>query len=80
MFQHIAAQAPDPILSLMRQARQDANPDKIDLTIGVYFDDHGNTPIMRAVKVAEAMRTETETTKTYLGLDGMQTSQRSCRN
>ena len=57
MFQHIAAQAPDPILSLMRQARQDANPDKIDLTIGVYFDDHGNTPIMRAVKAAEAMRT-----------------------
>lgn len=70
MFQHIAAQAPDPILSLMRQARQDTNPDKIDLTIGVYFDDHGNTPIMRAVKAAETMRTETETTKTYLGLDG----------
>ena len=70
MFQHIAAQTPDPILSLMRQARQDANPDKIDLTIGVYFDDHGITPIMRAVKVAETARTATETTKTYLGLDG----------
>ena len=70
MFEHIAAQAPDPILSLMRQARQDNNPDKIDLTIGVYFDDDGHTPIMRCVKIAEAQRTDTETTKTYLGLDG----------
>ncbi len=70
MFDQIQAQPPDPILSLATQARADTRPDLFDLTIGVYFDEGGNTPVMAAVKTAERMRVDQETSKTYIGAAG----------
>ena len=44
----------DPILSLMLAFRADTSPAKVDLTVGVYKDSRGRTPIMRAVALAES--------------------------
>ena len=66
MFDRLKPLAPDPILSLAAAARADARRDKLDLTIGVYFDDAGITPVMRAVKGAEQTRIDTEISKSYL--------------
>ena len=61
----------DPILGLNEAFRADPNPDKINLGVGVYMDDNGNTPIMRAVKKAEEKLLSTESTKSYLGIPGI---------
>ena len=60
----------DPILQLMVHARNDSNPQKVDLSAGIYKDDSGNTPVMECVKAAEKRRFEQEDTKAYLGLAG----------
>ena len=61
---------PDPILGLTETFRADPNPDKINLGVGVYKDDNGNTPIMRAVKLAEKKLLSSEQTKSYLSIPG----------
>jgi aromatic-amino-acid transaminase len=60
----------DPILALGGAVRSDARPDKIDLGIGVYRDENGQTPIMAAVSEAERRLLATRTTKTYVGAHG----------
>ena len=44
---------PDPLLQLIGRYRNDTRSNNIDLGVGVYRDDHGNTPVMAAVKEAE---------------------------
>ncbi len=70
MFETLKALPPDPILGLMAAFRQDNNPKKIDLGVGVYKDEQGNTPVMQAVKVAEERLMAAETTKSYVGPAG----------
>ena len=72
MLSNLKPQAPDKILALMSEYKADPRTDKIDLGVGVYKDATGHTPIMRAVKAAEAKLLETETTKTYTALPGEQ--------
>ncbi len=60
----------DPILSLSVACRADPREHKIDLGVGVYRDDHGQTPIMSAIKKAERHLLEHQTTKGYVGLAG----------
>lgn len=55
----------DPILSLMLAFRADASPAKVDLTVGVYKDQRGRTPIMRAVALAERQIVEEHDSKAY---------------
>ena len=55
MFQSLKPLPADPILGLMAAYRADTNPKKIDLGIGVYKDEKGNTPVMTSVKKAEDM-------------------------
>lgn len=69
-FTTLAPQPDDPILGLMTAFAADRRDDKIDLGIGVYRDEHGRTPIMRAVKQAENGLVATQATKGYLGVDG----------
>ena len=52
MFQSLPALPADPILGLMASYRADSNPKKIDLGIGVYKNEAGDTPVMTAVKKA----------------------------
>ena len=70
MFEKLAEQPADKILALMGMYRADPRSDKIDLGVGVYKDATGHTPVMRAVKAAEKLLWEVETTKTYTGLAG----------
>ena len=70
MFEQIAAPKGDPILSLITEFRNDPRANKIDLGIGVYRNDQGITPIMKAVTAAEKTLLDNETTKAYQGLTG----------
>jgi aspartate aminotransferase len=67
MFQSLTPLPPDPILGLSVAFKADTNPNKIDLGIGVYKDAQGNTPVMSAVKKAEDIILNSQTTKTYVG-------------
>jgi aspartate aminotransferase len=55
----------DPILGLSTAYAADKNPHKVDLGVGVYKNDRGETPIMAAVIAAEKLRMQRETTKAY---------------
>ncbi|HXD07096.1 MAG TPA: amino acid aminotransferase [Burkholderiaceae bacterium] len=54
MFQHVEPYAGDPILTLNESFQHDPRPHKINLSIGIYFDDEGRLPVMDAVREAEA--------------------------
>ncbi len=70
MFETLAELPADAILKLIAEHKNDTRPDKVDLGVGVYRDEHGATPIPRAVKKAEQYLVETQTTKAYLGSAG----------
>lgn len=70
MFDTLEMAPPDPILGLEEAFKRDPNPAKINLSVGVYKDAQGNTPVFRAVKRAEEMILKDETSKNYLGIDG----------
>jgi len=71
MFNRLEMAPPDPILGLAEAFDNDPNPAKINLSIGVYKDAHGKTPILQTVKAAEEFILRHEATKSYLGIDGM---------
>jgi aspartate aminotransferase len=70
VFEPLKPLAPDAILGIMTLFRADPDPRKIDLSVGVYQDDQGRTPILEAVKRAEREWLEAETTKTYVASAG----------
>jgi aspartate aminotransferase len=70
MFETLKAQPADKILALMQMFKEDPRADKIDLGVGVYKDATGLTPVMHAIKDAEKLLWEQETTKTYVALAG----------
>jgi aspartate/tyrosine/aromatic aminotransferase len=70
MFDHLSTAPADPILGLSQAFRADPRAHKIDLTVGVYKDETGATPILRSVKEAEKRLLEQETTKGYLPIEG----------
>lgn len=71
MFAHIQPLPADPILGLIADFHADANPDKVDLGVGVYRNEHSDTPIMQAVKEAELRWHHAEQTKAYIGPAGV---------
>jgi aspartate/tyrosine/aromatic aminotransferase len=60
----------DKILRLMGMFAADPRPDKVDLGVGVYRSPEGVTPVMTAVKTAERMIWESQTSKSYVGISG----------
>jgi len=70
MFEKITAAPADPILGLNEKFLSDPRSDKINLGIGVYKDDNGETPVLNSVKKAERRLLEAENSKTYLGIPG----------
>jgi aromatic-amino-acid transaminase len=70
VFEGLSPQQPDGLLALIGAYRADPRPDKLDLGVGVYRDDHGQTPVFRAVKAAERLLVERQQTKAYLGPEG----------
>ncbi len=61
----------DPILGLTEQFNADPNPAKVNLGVGVYFDDNGKLPLLACVKAAEALLTEAAKPRGYLPIDGI---------
>lgn len=70
MFTHLPAPVLNPILSLSVAFRNDPRPQKVDLGIGVYKNSLGETPIMRAVALAQDKVVASQKTKSYVGLAG----------
>lgn len=70
MFSQLKPVATDPILGLMAAYREDPNPQKVDLGVGVYKDEQGHTAVLKSVKEAEALRLKLEDSKTYIGMAG----------
>lgn len=71
MFEAMEMAPPDAILGLTEAFKNDLNPEKISLSVGVYKDDTGTTPILECVKQAESRIIENENSKSYLGIDGL---------
>lgn len=72
MFEHLPVLPPDSILGLAAECRADTNPDKVDLTIGIYMDESGVCPVFDAVKRAQRALIDEETTKAYIPPQGDQ--------
>ena len=78
MFDHVPVVPSDPIFSLVDQFREDPHPEKVNLTVGVYQDESGQTPVMTCVKEAEKRLLIAETTKSYLSISGLATFNTAC--
>ena len=70
MFENVEMAPPDPILGLSAAFKKDANPEKINLGVGVYVNEEGVTPIFSAVKKAEERLLKEQITKGYLPIEG----------
>jgi aromatic-amino-acid transaminase len=70
MFKHIPPFAGDPILSLNEDFQHDPRVHKINLSIGIYFDDAGRIPVMASVRRAEALVVAKNGPKPYLPIEG----------
>jgi aromatic-amino-acid transaminase len=70
MFQHVEPFAGDPILSLNEDFQKDPRPGKINLSIGIYFDDAGRIPVLDSVRRAESLVCAASGPKPYLPIEG----------
>jgi len=70
LFSELDAAAPDVILGIAQAFRADSSPHKVDLGIGIYKDDHGQSPVLPSVKAAEKWLTEQQASKAYLSSAG----------
>ena len=61
----------DPILGLNEQFAADTNPNKVNLGVGVYFDDNGKLPLLECVQAAEKTMMEKPAARGYLPIDGI---------
>jgi aspartate/tyrosine/aromatic aminotransferase len=71
MFEKFTPAPPDAILGLTEAFKKDPNPKKVNLGVGVYKDETGNTPILASVKEAETRLLQSEKSKTYLPIEGL---------
>ena len=71
LFSAVEMAPRDPILGLNEQFIADANPAKVNLGVGVYFDETGKLPLLKCVQAAEAIMMETPRARGYLPIDGI---------
>jgi aspartate/tyrosine/aromatic aminotransferase len=70
MFELVQEAPRDPILGLAEAFRSDVNPRKIDLSVGVYQDERGKTPVLECVAEAQRRLAEAASSKAYLPIEG----------
>ncbi|MGR3793707.1 aromatic amino acid transaminase [Vannielia sp. SX4] len=70
MFEQVEDYPVDPIMIGADYFAADPREDKLNLTVGIYQDEFGQTPVLNAVKLAEQKLVETQTSKSYLALTG----------
>ena len=71
LFNTVEMAPRDPILGLNEQFAADANPNKVNLGVGVYYDDNGKLPLLQCVQAAEKRMAEKPTPRGYLPIDGI---------
>ena len=71
MFTAVEMAPRDPILGLNEQYAADSNPHKVNLGVGVYYDDNGKLPLLACVKAAEEDMMKTPSARGYLPIDGI---------
>ncbi len=68
---HVELAPRDPILGITEAFNADTNPAKVNLGVGVYYDDNGKVPVLECVKRAEQLLTAEISPRSYLPIDGM---------
>ena len=71
LFSSVELAPRDPILGLNEQFAADANPNKVNLGVGVYFDENGKLPLLQCVQAAEKAMMATPKPRGYLPIDGI---------
>jgi aromatic-amino-acid transaminase len=71
LFDHVPVYGGDPILSLMESFQKDPRPQKVSLSIGVYFDNEGRLPVMSSVRKAETAMLQELGPRPYLPMEGL---------
>ncbi|MTW13113.1 aminotransferase class I/II-fold pyridoxal phosphate-dependent enzyme [Pseudoduganella eburnea] len=71
VFSAIEMAPRDPILGITEAFNADTNPAKINLGVGVYYDDNGKVPLLKCVEKAEAILIEQHAPRTYLPIEGL---------
>lgn len=71
MFAHIPSFAGDPIFELNNACQRDPRTNKVNLTVGLYYDEEGRVPVLQCVQQAEAQLAQQIRPRTYLPLDGL---------
>jgi aromatic-amino-acid transaminase len=71
ILQHVELAPRDPILGITEAFNADTHPDKVNLGVGMYYDDNGKVPVLECVKRAEQLIAAETSPRTYLPIDGM---------
>ncbi|WP_341685835.1 amino acid aminotransferase [Limnohabitans sp.] len=71
LFSAVEMAPRDPILGLNEQFAADTNPNKVNLGVGVYFDDNGKLPLLQCVQAAEKAMMDKPAPRGYLPIDGI---------
>ncbi len=71
LFSAVEMAPRDPILGLNEQYAADTNPQKVNLGVGVYFDDNGKLPLLKCVQAAEKAMMQEPKARGYLPIDGI---------
>jgi aromatic-amino-acid transaminase len=71
LFSAVEMAPRDPILGLNEQFAADTNPAKVNLGVGVYYDDNGKLPLLKCVLAAEQQMIEAPAARGYLPIDGI---------
>ncbi|MFO1218760.1 MAG: amino acid aminotransferase [Burkholderiaceae bacterium] len=77
MFEHVEPYAGDPIFALVDAFNADARPHKVNLSIGIYFDENGKLPVLPSVREAEARMLAAGGAKPYLPMEGAADARRA---
>ena len=71
LFSAVEMAPRDPILGLNEQYAADKNPAKVNLGVGVYYDDSGKLPLLQCVRAAEKLMSDAPAPRGYLPIDGI---------
>jgi aromatic-amino-acid transaminase len=71
LFSAVELAPRDPILGLNEAFGSDTRPDKVNLGVGVYYDENGHVPLLQAVRAAEHARVAADLPRGYLPIDGI---------
>ena len=71
LFSRVEMLPRDPILGMTEAYNADTNPNKANLSVGVYFDDNGKLPLLECVKRAEKEMLDASSPRGYLPIDGL---------